>query len=170
MLRRTASRLAAASAVVLAGGIALATPAMADGGQVGPEQYFDGEVFGLSTVSAQNVIQVSCAGPATTGHPVAGQYVAAHQFFPPVATTYGYTGNSGTEIDVNLIYSIGTLTVATPTFATLTYYDTKSEIPASLTVPCSGTGVVVFTPSPDPDGSGIASDVDVTFVSSGVSP
>jgi hypothetical protein len=82
--------------------------------------------------------------------------------------SYGYTGNSGTEIDVNLIYSIGTITVATPTFATLTYYDTKAEIPTSLTVPCSGTGVVVFTPSPDPDGSGKASDVDVTFVSSGV--
>ena len=45
MLRRTASCLATASAVMLAGGIALATPAMADGGQVGPKQYFDGEVL-----------------------------------------------------------------------------------------------------------------------------
>jgi hypothetical protein len=170
MLSRTGSRVAVASAVMLVAGIALATPAMADGGQVGPKQYFDGEVFGLTSASAQDVIQVSCAGPATTGHPVAGQYVAAHQFFPPIATTYGYTGNSGAEIDVNLIYSIGTITVATPTFAKLTYYDTKSEIPTSLTVPCSGTGVVVFTPSPDPDGSGIASDVNVTFESSGVSP
>lgn len=114
------------------------------------------------------MIEVTCAGPMTTGHPVAGQYVAAHQFFPPVTTTYGYTGNHGTEIDVNLIYSIGTITVVTPTFATLTYYDTKAEIPTSLTVPCNGTGVVVFTPSPDPDGSGIASDVDVTFESPGV--
>jgi hypothetical protein len=168
MLRKTASRVAIASAVALIAGGAIATPAMADGGQVGPKQYFDGEVFGLSTASAQNVIQVACAGPATTGHPIAGQYVAAHQFYPPVATTYGYTGNYGTQIDVNLIYSIGTITVLTPTFATLTYYDTKSEIPTSLTVPCSGTGVVVFTPYQDPDGSGIASDVDVTFVSPGV--
>jgi hypothetical protein len=169
MLRRTASRVAMASAVVVVAGVALATPAMADGGQVGPQQFFNGEVFGLSTsVSAQDVIQVTCAGPAATGHPVANQYVAAHQFFPPVATSYGYTGNFGTEIDVNLIYSIGTITVVTPTFAKLTYYDTKAEIPTSLTVPCNGTGVVVFTPSPDPDGSGIASDVDVTFESPGV--
>lgn len=168
MFRRTASRVAIAAAVMLVAGGALATPALADGGQVGPKQYFYGEVFGLTSSTAHDVIQVSCAGPATTGHPAAGQYVAAHQIFPPVTTTYGYTGNSGTEIDVNLIYSVGTITVVTPTFATLTYYDTKAEIPTSLTVPCSGTGVVVFTPSPDPDGSGRASDVNVTFESSGV--
>lgn len=168
MFKRTASRVAVASAVMLVAGGALATPAMADGGQVGPKQYFDGEVFGLTSSTAQDVIRVACAGPETTGHPVAGQYVAAHQFFPPVTTTYGYTGNSGTEIAVNLIYSVGTITVVTPTFATLTFYDTKAEIPTSLTVPCNGTGVAVFTPSPDPDGSGIASDVHVTFQSPGV--
>jgi hypothetical protein len=168
MFRRTASRIAIASAVMLVAGGAFATSAMADGGQVGPKQYFHGEFFGLTSTTAADVIQVSCAGPETTGHPVAGQYVAAHQFFPPVTASYGYTGNSGTEIDVNLIYSVGTITVVTPTFATLTYYDTKAEIPTSLTVPCSGTGVIVFTPSPDPDGSGIASDVDVTFESPGV--
>jgi hypothetical protein len=167
MFRRTASRVAVVSAVMLVAGGAIAAPAMADGGQVGPKQYFYGEVFGLASSTAQDVIQVSCVGPETTGHPVADQYVAAHQFFPPVTTSYGYTGNSGTEIDVNLIYSVGTITVATPTFATLTYYDTKAEIPPSLTVPCSGTGVVVFTPYPDSGGSGIASDVDVTFESSG---
>jgi hypothetical protein len=167
MFRRTASRIAIASVVMLVAGGALATPAMADGGQVGPKQYFYGEFFGLTSATAHDVMQVSCAGPETTGHPVAGQYVAAHQIFPPVTTSYGYTGNSGTEIDVNLIYSVGTITVSTPTFATLTYYDTKAEIPTSLTVPCSGTGVLAFTPSPDPDGSGITSDVDVTFESPG---
>jgi hypothetical protein len=167
MLRRTASRVAIASAVMLIAGGAIATPAMADSGQVGPKQYFDGEVFSLTSASALDVIQVACAGPATTGHPIAGQYVAAHQFFPPVTTTYGYTGNFGTEIDVNLIYSVGTITVVTPTFATLTYYDTNAEIPTSLTVPCSGTGVLEFTPSPDPDSSGTVSDVDVTFESPG---
>ncbi len=168
MMRRTASRLAIASAVMLIAGGALAAPALADGGHVGPKQYFHGELFGLASSTAPDVIQVSCAGPEPTGHPVAGQYVAAHQFFPPVTSTYGYTGTSGTGIDVSLIYSVGTITVVTPTFATLTYYDTKAEIPTSLTVPCSGSGVLVFAPSPDPDGSGMASDVDVTFESPGV--
>jgi hypothetical protein len=167
MLRRTTSRIAIASAVMLAVGAALATPAMADGGQVGPKQYYNGEFFGLTSTGAQNVIQVSCAGAASTGHPAAGQYVAAHQFFPPITTTYGYTGNSGTQINVNLTYSVGTITVVTPTFATLYYYDTKSEIPTSLTVPCSGTGVLGFAPSPNPDHSGITSDVSVTFESPG---
>ena len=168
MLRRTASRIAIASAVMMVAGGALAAPAMADGGHVGPKQYFYGEVFGLSSVAASNVIEVACAGVATTGHPVAGQYVAAHQIFPPVTTTTGYTGNDGTEIDVNLIYSVGTITVVTPTFATLLYYDQKVEIPTSLTVPCNGSGVLDFKPSPDPDGSGRASGVGVTFQSPGV--
>lgn len=167
MFKRTASRIAIASAVMLVAGGALATPAMANGGQVGPKQYFYGEFFGLTSTTASDVIQVSCAGPETLGHPVAGQYVAAHQIFPPAGTTYGYTGNSGTEIDVNLIYSVGTITVSTPTFATLTYYDTKAEIPTSLTVPCSGAGVLAFTPSTDTDSSGRVSDVDVTFESLG---
>lgn len=163
MFKRTASRIAIASAVMLVAGGALAAPAMADSGQVGPKQYFHGEIFGISSASAVDTIQVSCASGAATGHPVAGQYVAAHQFFPPVTTTYGYTGNHGTEIDVNLIWSTGTVVVVTPTFATLTYYDTKAEIPTSLTVPCSGSGVAAFTPSPDPDDSGLVSDVDITF-------
>lgn len=168
MLRKTASRVAIASAVMLVAGGVLAAPAMADGGQVGPKQYFYGEVFGLTSATTQDVIQVACAGPASTGHPVAGQYVAAHQFFPPTTTTYGYTGNFGTEIDVNLTWSAGTITVVTPVFAKLTFYDTSAEIPTSLTVPCSGTGVASFTPNADPDHSGIASEVDVTFKSAGV--
>lgn len=168
MFRKNASRIAIASAVLVVAGAALAAPARADGGQVAPKQYFFGEVFGLNSATAPDVIQVSCAGPATTGHPVAGQYVAAHQIFPPVTTTAGYTGNFGTEIDVNLTWSAGTVTVVTPPFAKLTFYDTRAEIPTSLTVPCSGTGVAGFTPSADPDGSAIASDVNVTFQSAGV--
>ena len=58
--------------------------------------------------------------------------------------------------------------MVTPVFATLRYYDQKVEIPTSLTVPCNGTGVLDFTPSPDPDNSGVASSVSVTFESPGV--
>ena len=77
---------------------------------------------------------------------MAGQYVAAHQIYPPVATTTGYTGNDAAEINVNLFYSQGTISVLTPVFATLRYYDQKVEIPTALTVPCNGTGVLDFTP------------------------
>jgi hypothetical protein len=88
--------------------------------------------------------------------------------YPPATTTAGYTRNYGVEINVNLVYSQGTITVVTPVFATLRYYDQKVEIPTSLTVPCNGTGVLDFTPSPDPDNSGAASNVGVTFDSPGV--
>lgn len=168
MFRRTAARIGVGSAVMLVAGAAIATPALAAGGPIGPKQYFYGEVFGLSSSTTPNVIEVACAGPATTGHPVAGQYVAAHQIYPPIAATTGYTGNEAAEINVNLFYSQGTISVVTPVFATLRYYDQKVEIPTSLTVPCNGTGVLDFTPAPDPDNSGSASSVDVTFHSPGV--
>jgi hypothetical protein len=35
-------------------------------------------------------------------------------------------------------------------------------------VPCSGSGVMSFAPSPDPDNSAKASNVSVTFQSAGV--
>ena len=168
MFRRTALRIASASAIALVAGAAVATPALAAGGPIGPKQYFYGEVFGLSSSTLPNVIAVACAGPATIGHPVAGQYVAAHQIFPPIAATTGYTGNDANEINVNLFYSQGTISVLTPVFATLRYYDQNVEIPTSLTVPCNGTGVLDFTPSPDPGNSGSASSVTVTFESPGV--
>jgi hypothetical protein len=35
-------------------------------------------------------------------------------------------------------------------------------------MPCAGPGVMSFSPSPDPDGTGKASNVGVTFESPGV--
>ena len=62
MFRGTASRVAVASAVVLVAGAALAVPARADDGPIGPKQYFCGEVFTLSASTALNGIEVACAG------------------------------------------------------------------------------------------------------------
>lgn len=169
MLSKTASRIALASVPALIAGAALAVPASAQAGPVGPRQYFYGQEFGVASSSAsQDVIEVACAGPATTGHPLPGQDVAVHQIFPPApVTTAGYTGNFGTEITADLIWSRGTVTVVTR-IATFTSYDVMMPIPTSITVPCGGTGVISFTPSPDPDNSGTASDVTVTFQSPGV--
>jgi hypothetical protein len=167
MSSRTASRIAIASASALIAGGALAVPASAQASPVGPKQYFQGQVFGPVSASALNVIEVACVGPMATGHPVPGQSVAVHQIFPPVATSTGYTGNFAKEIDANLIYSRGTITVVT-FIAALTSYDVRAAIPTSITVPCSGSGVMSFTPSPDPDNSGRASNVGVTFQSAGV--
>jgi hypothetical protein len=57
MFRRTASRVALASAVALVVAGALATPAMADGGQVGAKQYFYGEFFGLTSATPPDVLR-----------------------------------------------------------------------------------------------------------------
>jgi hypothetical protein len=167
MFSRTASRVALASASALIAVGALAVPAAAQGGPVGPRQYFYGQVFGPASGTAQGVIEVACAGAAAAGHPFPGQFVEVQQIFPPVTTTLGYTGNFGIRISADLIWSRGTIAVATP-IATFTSYGVSMPIPTSITVPCSGSGVMNFAPSPDPDNSGIPSNVNVTFESPGV--
>jgi hypothetical protein len=167
MLARTASRIAIASASALIAGGAMAIPAEAATGPIEPHQYFYGQVFGITSSTVPDVIEVECAGPAMTGHPAPGQYVEVQQIYPPATTTYGYTGNFGIKINADLIWSQGTITVDTPV-ATFTSYGVAMPIPTSITVPCSGPGVMSFSPSPDPDNSGISSSVDVTFESPGV--
>lgn len=167
MFGRTASRIGIASALALIAGGAIALPAAAQTGPVGPHQYFYGQVFGSTSSTTQDVIEVECAGPAATGHPFPGQFVEVRQVFPPLTTTLGYTGNFGVKISAELIWSQGTITVVTPV-ATFTSYDVAMPIPTSITVPCGGPGVMSFAPSPDPDNSGISSNVDVTFQSPGV--
>ena len=167
MLRRATARIAVASASALIATGALAIPAAAQTGPVGPKQYFYGQVFSSTSSTAQAVIRVGCAGPEATGHPLSGQFVEVQQVFPPVTTTVGYTGNSGAEIDASLIWSRGTVTVVSP-IAKFTSYGVSMPIPTSITVPCSGSGVMNFAPSPNPDNSGFSSNVDVTFQSPGV--
>ncbi len=169
MFGRTASRIAIASASAMIAGGALAIPAAAQTGPIGPKQYFYGQVFGVaSSTSQQDVIEVACAGPVATGHPFPGQFVAVQQIFPPVTTTTaGYTGNFGTEIGADLIWSRGTITVVTP-IAKFLSYGVSVQIPTTIEVPCGGGGVMNFAPSPNPDNSGFPSNVNVTFESAGV--
>jgi hypothetical protein len=167
MLSTTTSRIALASVSALIAGGALAAPATAQPSPVGPKQYFYGQVLGPTSGTALDVIEVACAGPAATGHPFPGQSVVVEQLFPPVASTTGYTGNFGAEINADLTWSQGTITVVTH-IATFLNYGVSMPIPTSITVPCSGKGVMSFAPSPDPDGTGRASNVTVTFESPGV--
>ena len=160
MLGTAASRItiAAASALIASG--ALALPAQADI-PVAPHQFFSGQVFGRP---GQNVIEVICPGLSTTGHPAPGQSVAVQPAVSTTSTSLGYTGNFGTEIDADLIYSLGPVTTVTA-IAKFTSYGVKAEIPTTITTPCSGSGVMTFTPSPNPDVSGRPSNVSVTFIS-----
>lgn len=165
--RRTVPRrTVAVSALALAplGVLAAASPAQA-ANAVGPKQYFAGQVTGATGPS---VIEVACPGTGTSagGHPVAGQTVQVNQLFPPVSsTTAGYTGNSAVEIDASLIFPAGPVNSRIPV-ATFTQYSLPLPIPTSITVPCTGSAVMDF--SPYPDDSGTPSDVTVTFLPQGI--
>jgi hypothetical protein len=164
MFRRLGSRFAIASvpALIAVGTFGLASPAGAT--TVGPGQFFAGEVFGVNSTSDLPVIEVACTGAADIGHPVPGQAVEVNLLTPPVTTTAGFTGSKAVEIDTSLIYTQGTLSVSLP-IATFTQYSVKAPIPTSITVPCSGSGLVSFSPYPLDSGS--ASNVNVTFESAG---
>jgi hypothetical protein len=63
---------------------------------------------------------------------------------PPASTAdVGFTGSAGKKITATLAP-----TPATTILASFTSYFVPKKIPTGITVPCSGAGSVVFTPSP----------------------
>jgi hypothetical protein len=135
----------------------------ADPVPIGPKQFFAGLVFGITE---QSQIEISCAGPATTGHPVAGQSVEAVLLAPPSPRSAGFTGTAAKGIKVVLSWTAKTKTVVVP-IGTLTGYYAMVPIPAKITVPCGGTGTMTYAPAP---GSKLAkaAKVSVTFQSPAV--
>lgn len=171
MFSRTASRitLASASALIAVGALAIPAAAATPVGRIAPQQNFYGQVLGTVSITPLPTIAVECVSPVggtgETGHPLPGQSVEVQEAQPTSsAASLGYTGNSGVEINASLIDSQGGVVVATPV-ATFLSYDVAMPIPTSITVPCSGVGVMSFAPSPNPDNSGIPSNVNVTFES-----
>jgi len=134
--------IAAATAVGLQ-----AAPAQAH--SVGPKQYFTGVINGKDgNTTTPITIMMNCPGPARsgqTGHPLTGQTLAVHQLFPPASGTLGYTGNDSM---IGVFFSAppgaaARLAASTPVF---TRYDRPKPLSTLLTLPCSGTGTVWFTP------------------------
>jgi hypothetical protein len=163
---RQATSVVVLSAVVIAGA---AVPAGA-ATRVGPKQYFTGVVNGIDGNTANPItINMVCGGPASSGHPAAGQTLAVHELFPPSPTgSLGYTGN---DKKIGVFFkappaarSRARKSSSTPTFVR---YDKPVALPTSLTLPCSGTGTVWFAPIAVVPPSRSAS-VPVQFVSPGV--
>lgn len=152
---RTLTMLAAAAGVA-----AIAPSAPAAAVAVAPHQYFVGTV---NSHTGNAVIEVVCAGPATTGHPLANQTVGINLLLPPGSTTVGYTGTSGTSIDTWLSWPGQDGPLPLP-IALFTSYGTQ-PIPTANPVPCSGTGVMTFLPEPSTGAQ--VSNVKVTFVNVG---
>jgi hypothetical protein len=132
---------------------AMALPAQAHA--VGPKQYFTGVINGQDgNTTTPITIVMACSGSSKagqTGHPVAGQTLAVHQLFPPKGTA-GSLGQTGNDSQIEVFFgapppgaAAARPATATPVF---TSYDKTKPLPTSLTLPCSGTGTVWFTPVP----------------------
>jgi hypothetical protein len=137
-LVRVLSVLVLCSTAVLSGGAArAATP-------IAPGQHFLGLVNGRtgSSTAVPTVFTV-CPGPATVGRtgPVAGgQSLAVTQ----VPSGGGYTGLFST---INAWF-VQDSSAGAPQQVTFASYDTKLPIPATVRVPCDGTGQVEFSSCP----------------------
>jgi hypothetical protein len=121
---------------------------------VRPGQEFGGLVNGQSSNVA---VRMDCFGavhPGQTGHPAAGQTLAV--FRPEALQVDGFTGTTAHSIVAHFTNDLSA-------GVTLTRYRQRSPIPTSLTLPCSGTGTVVFSPQPSSSTSH-SSTVQVQFV------
>jgi hypothetical protein len=131
---------------------------------IGPHQHFVGLVNGKSTKAK---VIVACPGPVwtgRTGHPVGGKIAVE----PPsaVSGTTGYTGSRGHSVVATFLLPVPTTTA--PAALTFTQYGSQ-PIPSSMLVPCSGTGVVVFSPRPTSK-TADSTSVGVTFENIAVDP
>jgi hypothetical protein len=124
------------------GGAALAAPRpVQDPVPIGNNQAFSGYVNGHPPGAA--VIKVACVVGAKTGHPLGDQPVEVKPVAASSTADTGFTGSKGDKITA----SIAPITVAV-IIASFTSYYVKKDIPTSITVPCSGTGTMLFVPSP----------------------
>ena len=155
MSRKLASWLVAAAAAATTAAVT-AAPASADvGPAIGPDQHFDGLVKGQSVKAV--ILTDNCHATSTgtlVGNPVPGQTVSV--VLDPHSD--GFTGTTATAINVRIPSHAH---VVNPPVV-LHAYNTPEPIPATLTVPCTGTGTVRFVPHPN-DG-GHPDTVAVTFV------
>jgi hypothetical protein len=121
--------------------------------RVGHKQYFTGVINGTNGNTVTPIdIQVACSGPAgsgQTGHPLSGQTLAVHQMFPPSSDggSLGYTGHDvKIEVFFNAVPPARPKARAAAGSVVFTRYDKPQALPTSVTLPCTGTGTVWFTP------------------------
>lgn len=163
----------AATPAVAAAALSTAAPSAASHGTaspaqipiqlIGPNQYFSGYING--SPPGQAIIQTSCFGPVLpgqTGNPLPNQTIEVRPA-PPTSpgqgvTDLGFTGSAANSI----VATLGPSSAASSVIATFTAYDVIEYIPTKITVPCYGSGVVTFAPSPgSPTAS--AATLNVTF-------
>jgi len=141
------STMARRAAIALVGALAAASLLSLDAfaflppgkGHVIPNVEFGALVNGRSSDA---VIQMACFGavrPGETGHPMSGQTVEV--FRPEALRVSGYTGTAATRI-------VARFTDDPSARIPLRRFGHPEPVPVSLTLPCSGSGTVVFSPEP----------------------
>ncbi len=115
--------------------------------RIRPHQYFSGLVNGSTGQESPAIVKMVCPGPTNggTGHPLEGQTVEVTRAAAAVGGA-GYTGTSGTSVSV--FFGVLPPTGSAIGQVTFTRYGVKMAIPTSVTLPCSGSGVVGFLPFP----------------------
>lgn len=162
LTRTLAIAAAAVCAVAVPAASAAAGPARSLAVKVGPKQLFVGLVNGRTR---EAVIRVLCPGVANTGHPLRHQSVRVDLVLPPPAASDGYTGTAATSIGAWLNWPASAPPPAPAYVATFASYRSMS-IPTSITVPCSGSGEMLFLPAPGSP-KVKAATVGLTFVNIG---
>jgi hypothetical protein len=163
-MRRFARFMAVAgTAVVVVGASAGSAAATThDPVPIGPHQHFTGYVNGsnVGPVSMSVVCSSTGHGAPAPNQPVEVQPASA---VPPFADE-GYTGGDHI-IDASLMTASGAVPIH---LATFTSYYAPKDIPTDITVPCSGSGKVIFAPTPaGAAGTAKAAVLTVKFVSAG---
>ena len=151
--------ITAALGVTFAAAAAAAPIPVQDPVPIGPNEYFSGFINGHPPGTA--VIRVICPGPVNTGHPAGNQTIEVKTAQPTSTFDIGYTGSAGRKITATLAPA-----ATTTILASFTSFFVPKKIPTSITVPCSGTGTVMFAPSP-PSSTAKSAKLPVKFLNIG---
>lgn len=141
-LRTLLPAVAAFASVALTGSAASAA-AVTDPAPIGQNQLFIGLVNGKT---ADATVYVACPGPVTageTGTAISGQYVEVEPEAAGSTSLFGYTGSAADSITA----IFGPSAVANQGVVIHDYF-VQVPIPSTLKLPCSGSGVVSFDPTP----------------------
>jgi len=111
---------------------------------VGPKQDFRGFV---NAKNRKATIRVACPGPANTGHPLAHQTVRLTPAIDPSFPSDGFTGTKATSVGAWLTWPTSVKPPPPAYIATFTSFRAL-PIPTSITVPCAGSGQMLFLPGP----------------------
>ncbi len=140
--------------------LAAATPAVAAISpvpvKIKPHQIFSASINGSNGLSTPVLIKMVCLGPirvGETGHPLSGQKIAVSSA-PVISTMSGNTGSAGRSITAFFgpppptpVSPVSPVPPVSTNQVRFTTYISKA-LPASLVLPCSGSGTVTFLPLP----------------------